>query len=144
MTLDIKQKILHSSCVVVRTSGVLILGPSGSGKSSLALRLIGLGGTLISDDRTVLTHRNKHIIATCPKPIQGRIEARGVGIIKLIPKNCAKISLVVDMGSEGIGRLPKNEKYNLFGVDIPLIRSAPLDAFAEAIYCSVIGSLGRE
>ena len=144
MTSGINQKTLHASCVVIQTSGVLILGPSGSGKSSLALRLIGLGGKLIADDRTILTRRKNQIIATCPKPIQGRIEARGVGIIKLIPKNCAQISLVVDMGSEGKVRLPKNEEYNLFGIDIPLIRSAPLDAFAEAIYYTVIGSLERE
>ena len=144
MKSDTHQKILHSSCVVVQTNGILILGPSGSGKSSLALRLIGLGGKLISDDRTILTQHKNQIIATCPETIQGKIEARGVGIIKLIPRDFARIDLVVDMGSETIERLPKSERYNLFGIEIPLIKSAPLDAFAEAIYYSVIGNLTRE
>lgn len=48
------------------------------------------------------------------------------------------------MGSTAKERMPKNETYNLFGVDLPLIRSVPLDAFAEAVYYSVVGSLERE
>ena len=48
------------------------------------------------------------------------------------------------MGSAAKERMPKNETYNLFGIDIPLIRFAPLDAFAEAVYCSIVGSLERK
>ena len=48
---------LHATAVIHGESGVLILGPSGSGKSALALALMarasgeGAFGALIGDDR---------------------------------------------------------------------------------------------
>ena len=144
MTQDFNKKTVHASCVLVQTVGVLIIGASGSGKSALALRLIGLGGKLVADDRTILTYHKNQIIATCPATIKGKIEARGVGIINLSPEKCDQVSLIVDMESTTKDRMPQNETYNLFGIDIPLIRFTPLDAFAEAVYCSIVGSLERE
>ncbi len=47
--------IVHASCVAFGGAGVLILGPSGSGKSALALALMGLGAALVADDRVLLT-----------------------------------------------------------------------------------------
>ena len=140
----LEQKIIHASCVLIQNCGVLIVGPSGSGKSSLALRLIGLGGELIADDLTILSNHKTGIIATCPETIQGRIEARGVGILRLSAKTNAGISLVIDMESAATERIPKAETYSLFGIDLPLIRAAPLDAFPEAVYYSIVGNLERE
>ena len=45
---------LHASCVASDGRAVLIAGPSGSGKSDLALRLMDRGFTLVSDDRTII------------------------------------------------------------------------------------------
>jgi len=42
---------LHASCVSIDGKGILLLGPSGSGKSDLSLRLIDGGATLVADDR---------------------------------------------------------------------------------------------
>ena len=86
LTQDFNKKTVHASCVLVQTVGVLIIGASGTGKSALALRLIGLGGKLVADDRTILTYHKNQIIATCPATIKGKIEARGVGIINLSPE----------------------------------------------------------
>jgi len=46
--LDIGMK--HASCVDFDGKGVLILGASGSGKSSLALACMSLGARLVGDD----------------------------------------------------------------------------------------------
>jgi HPr kinase/phosphorylase len=40
---------LHASCVAVSGAGVVLVGPSGSGKSDVALRLIDAGGRLIAE-----------------------------------------------------------------------------------------------
>ncbi|MFQ5437976.1 MAG: HPr kinase/phosphorylase, partial [Paracoccaceae bacterium] len=46
--------IVHAGAVAFDRRAVLILGPSGSGKSSLALELMSRGASLVSDDRTIL------------------------------------------------------------------------------------------
>ena len=43
-------ELLHATAIAINGAGVLLLGPSGSGKSDLALRLIDRGAVLISDD----------------------------------------------------------------------------------------------
>jgi serine kinase of HPr protein (carbohydrate metabolism regulator) len=45
---------LHASTVAREGRAVLISGPSGSGKSDLALRMLDRGFTLVSDDRTII------------------------------------------------------------------------------------------
>jgi HPr kinase/phosphorylase len=59
---------IHASCVVLARAGepfgapgdagILILGASGSGKSDLALRLIGRGALLVADDRVEIFARD--------------------------------------------------------------------------------------
>ena len=73
---------LHASAVALTpAAGVLILGPSGVGKSSLALRLMALGARLVADDGVALTVQAGALIARAPAPIAGLIEARGAGIL---------------------------------------------------------------
>ena len=76
---------LHASCVALDGRGVLILGRSGAGKSSLALELMALGARLVADDRTVLHADDGAPVASCPPAILGKIEARGVGILAADP-----------------------------------------------------------
>ena len=45
---------VHASTVATGGRAVLLSGPSGSGKSDLALRLIDRGFTLVSDDQTIV------------------------------------------------------------------------------------------
>ncbi|MFZ5795407.1 MAG: HPr kinase/phosphorylase, partial [Pseudomonadota bacterium] len=52
-----KQIRLYATAVAIGSHAVLLMGPSGSGKSDLALRLIDRGANLISDDYTILEVR---------------------------------------------------------------------------------------
>lgn len=105
--------------------GVLLIGPPGSGKSDLALRLIDRGWQLIADDRTVLaaTHSGR-LIASAPAIIAGLIEARGVGLLTLPASGPAPVALVLDLAARP-ARLPEPQ-----GWHAPGHRHAPIPCLA--------------
>ncbi len=63
-------------------AAVLLFGDSGSGKSDVALRLIAMGGQLLSDDQTELFVESGRLFAAAPEPLRNHMEIRGVGIRK--------------------------------------------------------------
>ncbi len=123
---------VHASCVALAGRAVLVLGPSGSGKSALALQLMALGCVLVSDDRTVLTLRRGHLCAAAPPAIRGRIEARGVGILSAAAV-AARVAVAVDLTRAETERLPKVRSVTFLGTDIPLVRRVDSDHFPAAI-----------
>ena len=62
---------LHTSTVALDGRAVLISGPSGSGKSDLALRLLDRGFVLVSDDQTIVRKDGNRLLATAPAAIAG-------------------------------------------------------------------------
>ncbi|MCB2151511.1 MAG: hypothetical protein KDE06_10360, partial [Rhodobacteraceae bacterium] len=58
--------ILHAACVSLEGRGVLVLGPSGSGKSALALQLMAHGCTLVSDDAVEVRDDDGAPVARAP------------------------------------------------------------------------------
>ncbi|MBZ4021077.1 serine kinase [Rhodobacter sp. TJ_12] len=102
-------------------TGVLILGPSGSGKSSLALRLMALGAHLVADDRVALSSEAGKLVARGPSRIAGLIEARGAGLLRADPLPAARIVLAIDMGQDETDRLPPSREIALCGVTLPLV-----------------------
>ena len=90
-------KRVHGTAIALEDKGVLLIGPSGSGKSDLALRLIDSGATLISDDQTICQRRNDEIFLFPHKKINGLIEVRGVGIIKVPFIKDVKLKMIVQL-----------------------------------------------
>ncbi len=91
---------IHATAVAIRDSGILIRGPSGSGKSSLALALMATGeprARLVADDRVVLTAKDGTLYASSPETIAGLLEVRGLGIIRRPYVSPIAIRLVVDL-----------------------------------------------
>lgn len=122
---------LHGTCVLLSRLGVLLRGPSGSGKSDLALRLIDAGARLVADDQVELSREDGRIVARAPGLLAGLIEVRGVGILRVDAAERAEIGLVVDLVSPGpspgrIERLPEAETETLLG---STIRRLTLPAF---------------
>lgn len=101
---------IHATCVRIGRRGVLLLGKSGAGKSDLALRLIGRGAELISDDRCDLSVENNKLVARAPRAIAGLLEVRGVGIMRLDHTPSAAIALAVDLSGR-IERMPEIRRY---------------------------------
>lgn len=126
-------EIIHATTVSLSGQGMLILGPSGSGKSSLALQLISLGARLVADDRTRVERSGQRVIATVPGAIAGMIEARGVGILKLDAAGPTALNLVVDLSRAEHQRLPEPHHYDLLGVTLPCLHNAPSPHFAAAL-----------
>ena len=124
---------IYATSVSLNHKGILLLGKSGTGKSDLALRLIeGMGAILISDDRTEIFAENNCVYASCPEPIKGLLEVRGVGIIKknFIPKE--KIHLIVELVEDRkqIDRLPNKEFFEYKGIKVTKIKVYPFEESA--------------
>jgi HPr kinase/phosphorylase len=124
---------LHASCVQVAGIGVLLCGASGSGKSDLALRMIQTEARLIADDRVDLTREDGDLVARCPRPIQGLLEVRGVGIVRVETQASAKIGLAIDLvGREQVDRLPAARTRDYLGVAVPVLALDPFEFSAAA------------
>jgi HPr kinase/phosphorylase len=129
---------VHASCVSRNGDGVLLIGPSGSGKSDLALRLLGRGFTLVADDRVDI----EDSIAAAPAGLAGLLEVRGLGIVRLPFAATARLALVADLGGTG-ERLPAPGGRHA-DLDLPLIRLDPAAASApERIVLALDCALGR-
>ena len=132
--------LVHATAVAVLTAvgprAVLLRGPSGSGKSDLALRLIDAGARLIADDQSELHRNGETIIVRAPRPIAGLIEVRGIGIVRVEPLAEAPLALIADLLSEAapgaIERLPLRATERLLDLDLPCIAVAPFEASAAA------------
>ena len=122
---------IHGTAVAIGGRAVLLLGPSGSGKSDLALRLIGSGWTLVADDRVVLSRRSENLVAAPPPSLAGLIEARGLGFCRMPFLGEAEVALAVRLVAQGtVERLPEAASETLLGVSIPLIKLISWEASA--------------
>jgi HPr kinase/phosphorylase len=75
---------LHGVFMEVTAVGVLLTGPSGVGKSELALELITRGHRLVADDAPEFSRIAPDIInGRCPRSLSDFLEVRGIGIINV-------------------------------------------------------------
>lgn len=139
---------LHASCVVIRESGILIRGGSGSGKSSLAALLVaqaraaGEFAAWVADDRVVVTRHANRLLGAPHPAIAGRFEARGLGILSEPHEPSAVLRLLVDL-KDYAERLPESAEFTAMvdGVALPRL---PLVAGRIGLYeASLVVSLIR-
>ncbi len=141
----------HGTIVDIAGQGVLLRGPSGSGKSDLALRLIDRGATLVADDRYQIRLSSRGPLGYAPDALYGLIEVRGLGIITLPAIKSTPVKLVVELiEPPAMQRLPERQTVGLEGTIIPKLdlhafeSSAPIKVELAAANPDRIGSTGRQ
>ena len=135
---------MHATAVVFGESGVLILGPSGSGKSALALALlarardVGVFGALVGDDRVWARSVGGRLVASGSPQLAGLIERRAAGLVRAPHEPSAVVALFVELSEPGRTwpRLPDEPNVmTVEGVGLPRLaldsaRAAPDQALA--------------
>ena len=127
------ESTLHGTCVTYGQSGLLIIGTSGSGKSALALSLMGMDAILVADDRVIVTNRDGVLTARCPPAIHGMIEARGIGLLAAKTQAATVVTCVVDLDQIEPDRLPPHRTLTILGVEVDLVFGKDTPNLAAAL-----------
>lgn len=125
---------LHATAVVAGRHGLLVTGPSASGKTGLAIALIelcrarGMFASLVSDDQVWLRAAHGRLIADVPKPIAGLVEIYGFGPAPTDYMSSAVIDGVVALAEGGVPpRYRDDEIRNVLGIAVPQLRLSGKD-----------------
>jgi serine kinase of HPr protein (carbohydrate metabolism regulator) len=122
----------HASVVIAGDRGIMLRGHSGAGKSALALALLdwckaaNRFGRLVSDDQVLLSRSGQRILAEAPCAIEGLMEVRGFGAVKIPFENRAILDLVVDIvDATHAPRFQPDETIYLLGIGLPYLAINP-------------------
>lgn len=120
----------HCCVVEVAGLGILIEGPSGAGKTSLALALLeyathsGTPSGFICDDQAIISTRDGTLIAHAPDNTSGMVEIRGYGIVPIANQPETRVALVVRLVSdEEVRRMRDDETILISGIELPLLKA---------------------
>ena len=125
--------IARGSAVAASGRGLLIIGKPGTGKSELAISLMGLGATLIGDDGVQLKPLESGLLLAPPPNIAGQIEIRGIGILAAEITN-ARLHAVVNLDEVETERLPPHRKIELIGQTVPVLHKVESPYFPSSIW----------
>ena len=132
---------MHATCVDINGSGVLILGRSGSGKSSLAINLIALGSKLVADDQCKLVKKNNSFRIFKPASLPNSIEVRGIGLVSVPTVVETRLDWVVNMDEAETERMPDLRFTEVGGYRVPTVFGKNMEDLASRIYVLVSNTL---
>ena len=121
----------------INGSGVLIVGRSGSGKSSLAINLLALGAKLVADDQCEIVNNNNRLCVSKPASLPKSIEIRGVGLVSVPIVNETSLDWVVNMDEVEKERMPTPRFTEIGGFRVPTVFGKDIDDLASRIYVLV-------
>ena len=112
---------VHGALVQIQEVGVLLLGPSGVGKSETALELVTRGHALVADDVVELEAVGGRLVGRAPHAIRHYLEIRGLGIL-FIPELYGARSVLSESPIDLICRLERDRpglEYERVGLERP-------------------------
>jgi len=125
--------LVHATAVAIDGWALVLRGPSGVGKSDLALRLIDGGARLVADDQVELRQTENRVWVRAPAALAGLIEIRGIGILRLSALDEAPLAMAVDLlPSHAVERLPERRFEGVLGISIPVIGVSAFEVSAAA------------
>lgn len=128
---DAAPRLIHATCISVAGRGVLLLGPSRSGKSDLAYRMMcgAEAAKLVCDDQTLVTVEDGKLTAHGPENLRGLIELRGLGLLTVPYMTVSQLHLAVRLvARDDVPRIAELAHFSLYGVDLPQISLHAFDA----------------
>ena len=134
---------LHANTLRLADHGVLITGPSGSGKSVLTLALIERAplfkrsSALIADDYSEITAQNGHLIARAPARLKGGMEIRGAGLFEMPHEEQTKLDLAVLLGGDA-ARYPTNATFSCLGIELRQLNLPPIEETDILALCQAL------
>lgn len=128
---------IHASCAARDGAGVLLMGPPGSGKSDLLLRLLDRGFALVADDRVDIDADS--LVARPPPALAGLLEVRGLGLLRLPHLPQARLALALNLGATA-DRLPVPARHPTLGLPLLALdagRTSAPQVVALALDCAL-------
>jgi hypothetical protein len=101
-------EVLHAGAVVVEGGAVAISGPSGAGKTSLALALVRQGARLLADDVVAIERAGEELLAHPGAPITGIDREEAARLLAVGAGEAG--SLLAENGRERVARAEVAER----------------------------------
>jgi serine kinase of HPr protein (carbohydrate metabolism regulator) len=141
-------EVRHGGLIARRPGGVwrgaLIEGPSGIGKSDLALRALDAGFRLVADDRVITFASGGRLYGKPHDTLAGLIEIRGLGVVRQTALPLCEIALVIRCVDtpDAVERLPDPRFVTITGVSVPVFDLWPREPAAPLKIDAMMQSLG--
>lgn len=118
-------RAIQLTCVAIGGRGLLIDGPSGSGKSSLALALIDRGAVLVGDDGVMIAERSGQLLVSPHPNTIGKLEVRNLGILDFPTAPPVPAALFVRLSDRAPRYVDQPEWIEIENVRLPRLRFWP-------------------
>jgi serine kinase of HPr protein (carbohydrate metabolism regulator) len=132
------RRLVNGTGVAWRGEGILILGPTGSGKSDLTLRLIDAGATLIADDVVEMKREGERLLLSFPPEgpaeLKGHMEIKGLGImsVPVAPPEIPLALVVEATPPQNVELIPESLRSEWLGLAVTTLRIHLLEPSAPA------------